>query len=110
MLKKQQRGALLFVGARTALEPAEGKNAVAYALSKRLVSTLSELIEAEVKGTAIKTHLFVPSILDTEANRGAMHSSDFSKWVSPVDIAETMHFALNSPNLTTRTFTLYGGL
>ena len=110
LLKKQQRGALLFVGARTALEPAEGKNAVAYALSKRLVDTLSELIEAEVKDTAIKTHLFAPSILDTEANRGDMPSSDFSKWVSPVDIAEAMHFALNSPNLTTRTFTLYGGI
>ena len=37
LLKKQQRGALLFVGARTALDPQEGKSAVAYALSKRMV-------------------------------------------------------------------------
>jgi NAD(P)-dependent dehydrogenase (short-subunit alcohol dehydrogenase family) len=81
LLKKQQRGALLFVGARTALDPQEGKSAVAYALSKRMVSALAEIVVEEVKGTDIKTHVFVPSILDSPANRTAMPTEDFSKWV-----------------------------
>lgn len=110
LLKKQQRGALLFVGARTALDPREGKSAVAYALSKRMVTALAEIIVEEVKGTDIKTHVFVPSILDSPANRTAMPTADFSKWISPSDIAEAMHYALNTPALTNMNFTLYGGI
>ncbi len=110
LVLKQQRGALLFVGARTALAPNEAKSAVAYALSKRLVNSLAEIISAEVKDTDIRTHVFVPSILDSEANRSAMPSADFSKWVNPSDIAEAMHYAVNTPALTNMTFTLYGGI
>ncbi|MDA0313805.1 MAG: SDR family NAD(P)-dependent oxidoreductase [Bacteroidetes bacterium] len=108
LIKKQQRGAFLFVGARTALEPKEGKGAVAYALSKRLVSALAEIVAEEVKDTGIKTHVFVPSILDSAANRAAMPTADFSKWVSPSDIAEAMHYALNTPASTNMNFNLYG--
>ncbi len=110
LLKKQQRGSFLFVGARTALESKEAKGAVAYALSKRLVNSLAEIIAEEVKETDIRTHVFVPSILDSEANRTAMPTADFSKWVNPSDIAEAMHYAVNTPALTNMTFTLYGGI
>ncbi len=110
LLKKQQRGAFLFVGARTALEPKEAKGAVAYALSKRLVNSFAEIIAEEVKDTDIRTHVFVPSILDSEANRSAMPTADFSKWVNPSDIAEAMHYAVNTPTLTNMTFKFYGGL
>lgn len=108
LLKKQKRGALLFVGARTALDPKEGKEAVAYALSKRMVTALAEILVEELKGMDIKTHVFVPSIIDSPANRAAMPTADFSKWVSPSDIAESMHYALNSPTLTNMNFTLNG--
>lgn len=110
LLKKQQRGSLLFVGARSALEFKEAKGAVAYALSKRLVNSFAEIIAEEVKDTDIRTHVFVPSILDSEANRSAMPTADFSKWVNPSDIAEAMHYAVNTPALTNMTFTLYGGV
>ena len=110
LLKKQQRGSLLFVGARSALESKEAKGAVAYALSKRLVNSFAEIIAEEVKDTDIRTHVFVPSILDSEANRSAMPTADFSKWVNPSDIAEAMHYAVNTPALTNMTFTLYGGV
>jgi NAD(P)-dependent dehydrogenase (short-subunit alcohol dehydrogenase family) len=110
LLKKQQRGAFLFVGARTALEPKEAKGAVAYALSKRLVNSLAEIIAEDVKETDIRTHVFVPSILDSEANRSAMPTADFSKWVNPSDIAEAMHYAVNTPTLTNMTFKFYGGI
>jgi NAD(P)-dependent dehydrogenase (short-subunit alcohol dehydrogenase family) len=110
LLIKQQRGALFFVGARTAVEPKEAKEAVAYALSKQLVSGYAALVAEEVKGTDIRTHVFVPSILDSPSNRAAMPSADFSKWVNPSDIAEAMHYALNTPALRNMTFTLYGGI
>lgn len=110
LLKKQQRGSFLFVGARTALASREAKGAVAYALSKRLVNSFAEIIAEEVKDTDIRTHVFVPSILDSEANRSAMPTADFSKWVNPSDIAEAMHYAVNTPTLTNMTFKFYGGI
>jgi NAD(P)-dependent dehydrogenase (short-subunit alcohol dehydrogenase family) len=110
LMKKQQRGTFLFVGARPALEPAEAKSAVAYSLSKQLVGSLSEIIAEEVKGTAIRTHVFVPSILDSQSNQAAMPEADFSKWVTPADIAEAMHYAVNTPELGNMTFKLYGGV
>jgi len=110
LLKKQQRGSFLFVGARTALVSREARGAVAYALSKRLVNSFAEIIAEEVKDTDIRTHVFVPSILDSEANRSAMPTADFSKWVNPSDIAEAMHYAVNTPTLTNMTFKFYGGI
>lgn len=110
LLMKQQRGALFFVGARTAVEPKEAKESVAYALSKQLVSGYAALVAEEVKGTNIQAHVFVPSILDSPSNRTAMPLEDFSKWVNPADIAEAMHYALNTPSLRNMSFTLYGGV
>ena len=110
LLKKQQRGTFLFVGARSALELQDATSAVAYALSKKLVISLSEILAEEVKGTDIRTHVFVPSIIDTTSNRNAMPDADFSKWVNPADIAEAMHYAVNTPALRQMTFKLYGGV
>ncbi|GMQ31275.1 SDR family NAD(P)-dependent oxidoreductase [Algoriphagus confluentis] len=110
LMKKQQSGTFLFVGARPALQPSDAKGTLAYALSKKLVISLSEILAEEVKGTDIRTHVFVPSIIDTPANRESMPDSDFSKWVNPADIAEAMHYAVNTPSLRQMTFKLYGGV
>ncbi|MBN7810198.1 SDR family NAD(P)-dependent oxidoreductase [Algoriphagus sp. H41] len=109
LVKKQQKGTFLFVGARPALQLEDAKGAVAYALSKNLVISLSEILAEECKGTDIRTHVFVPSIIDTAANRENMPEADFSKWVSPAEIADAMHFAVNTPSLRNMTFKLYGG-
>ena len=110
LMKKQQSGTFLFVGARPALQPTDAKGTLAYSLSKKMVISLSEILAEEVKGTDIRTHVFVPSIIDTPANREAMPDSDFSKWVNPADIAEAMHYAVNTPSLRQITFKLYGGV
>ena len=110
LMKKQQRGTFLFVGARPALQLPDATNMVAYSLSKKLVISLSEILAEEVKGTDIRTHVFVPSVIDTPANRSAMPEADFSKWVNPADIAEAMHYAVNTPALRNMTFKLYGGV
>lgn len=110
IMKKQQQGTFLFVGARPALQLSDARETIAYSLSKKLVLTLAEILAEEVKDTQIRSHVFVPSIIDTEANREAMPDADFSKWVSAKDIAESMHYAVNNPALRNMTFKLYGGV
>jgi len=110
LVKKQQKGTFLFVGARPALQLQDATGSLAYTLSKKMVISLSEILAAEVKGTGIRTHVFVPSIIDTPANRESMPDADFGKWVSPAEIAEAMHYAVNTPSLRNMTFKLYGGV
>ncbi len=110
IMKKQQKGTFLFVGARPALQLSDAKEMVAYFLSKKLVLSLSEILAEEVKDTQIRTHVFVPSVIDTPGNRASMPEADFSKWVNPNDIAEAMHYAVNTPALRNMTFKLYGGV
>ncbi|UCS95306.1 SDR family NAD(P)-dependent oxidoreductase [Echinicola marina] len=110
VFKKAGKGSILFVGARPALQPADGKSLVAYTLSKGLVLNLAELVSEEGKDAGVKSHVFVPSIIDTPPNREAMPDQDYSKWVSPAEIAEAMHFAVSNPSLKNTTFKLYGGV
>jgi NAD(P)-dependent dehydrogenase (short-subunit alcohol dehydrogenase family) len=110
VMKKANFGHFLFVGARPALQPEDGKNSVAYALSKSLVNNLADLVAEEAEGTKIRSHIFVPSIIDTPQNRESMPDSDFSQWVTPAEIAEAMHYAVNNLSLRNMTFKLYGGV
>lgn len=110
VMKKANKGCFLLVGARPALQPEQAKSSVAYALSKGLVINLADLIAQEVQGTMIRSHVFAPSIIDTPPNRAAMKGQDYSKWVSPVEIAEAMHYAAINPSLSNMTFKLYGGI
>ncbi len=108
IMKKQQKGTFLFVGARQALELKGAKDVLAYSLSKRLVLTLTEILGEEIKDSPIRSHVFVPSIIDTPQNRESMPDADFSKWVKPQDIAEAMHYAVNTSALRNMTFKLFG--
>ncbi len=110
IMKKADFGSFLFMGARPALQSQDGKDVVAYALSKRLVLELADYVAEESKNTKIRSHVFVPSIIDTPENREAMPDSDFSQWVNPSEIAEAMHYAVNNPGLRNMVFKLYGGV
>jgi len=110
LMKKANKGTVLLVGARPALQPEQGKAAVAYSLSKGLILQLSELITQDVADTSIRAHVFVPSIIDTPENRKSMKNQDFSKWVSRSEIAEAMHYAASNPSLRNMVFKLYGGI
>jgi NAD(P)-dependent dehydrogenase (short-subunit alcohol dehydrogenase family) len=92
---EQGTGRLVFIGARPALQPADGKNAVAYALSKSLLFTLAELLNAEAKGTNVTATVVVPSTLDTPANRENMPDADPSNWVQPAALAEVLEFVVS---------------
>ncbi|MBN3520578.1 SDR family NAD(P)-dependent oxidoreductase [Algoriphagus lutimaris] len=108
IMKKQQKGTFLFVGARPALELSSAPDMLAYSLSKRLVITLTEILGEEIKDSPIRSHVFVPSIIDTPLNRKSMPDADFTKWVRADEIAEAMHYAVNTSALRNMTFKLYG--
>src|SRR5688500_4466763 len=69
---QQGSGRIVFTGARPALHPSQGKNMVAYTLSKSLLFTLAAIMNAEAKGKNVSVSVIVPSIIDTAANRASM--------------------------------------
>jgi NAD(P)-dependent dehydrogenase (short-subunit alcohol dehydrogenase family) len=83
-------GRIVHTSSKTAVEP-RAKQA-GYAVAKRGVITLIEVIAAEVKGTGVTANAVLPSIIDTPANRKMMSKADASKWVPPEKIATTMRF------------------
>lgn len=86
-------GTLVFIGARPALEVKMGIQATPYALSKRMLIYLAELIHQEGKSKNIRTAVIVPHIIDTPTNRQHMPDADFSTWSKPSEIAEVIAFA-----------------
>jgi NAD(P)-dependent dehydrogenase (short-subunit alcohol dehydrogenase family) len=92
---EQGRGRIIFIGSRPALVAKDGKNTLAYALSKSMVFKLAELLNAEAAGKNVVSSVIVPSTIDTPQNREAMASSDFSTWVKPEEIAEAMNFLIS---------------
>jgi NAD(P)-dependent dehydrogenase (short-subunit alcohol dehydrogenase family) len=77
------------VGALGAIQAGAGMGA--YAASKAGVHRLTEALAAELKGK-ITVNAVLPSIIDTAANRASMPKSDFSKWVTPQELAEVILF------------------
>lgn len=92
MEKQSSGGQVVMVGARPAIQADAGKHMVAYALSKSLIFNLSEVINSEYEAKKIHSSVIVPSIIDTPVNREAMPDSDFSKWVTPQEIATNIAF------------------
>jgi NAD(P)-dependent dehydrogenase (short-subunit alcohol dehydrogenase family) len=89
MLKKGH-GAIVNVAAKAAIDHAAG--AAAYAASKAAALALLDSLAADLKGSGVRANTILPSIIDTEANRKAMPTADFSKWPKPEDIARVILF------------------
>jgi NAD(P)-dependent dehydrogenase (short-subunit alcohol dehydrogenase family) len=77
------------LGAMAALQAGAGMGP--YATSKAGVHRLTEALAAEWKGK-ITVNAVLPSIIDTAANRASMPKADFSKWVTPQELAEVILF------------------
>lgn len=101
-MQQTGKGRIIFTGARPALEPRSGQHMVAYALSKSLLFGLAEMINAETKGSDIAAAVIVPSTIDTAANRQSMPDADFSNWVHPQSIAETLYFLVSGSGSAVR--------
>ena len=83
-------GKIILIGARPGLRMADGKSSAAYALSKSLIFRLAELLNLEGKSHHVITSVLVPGTIDTPVNRAAMPDADFSQWVTPDTLADTM--------------------
>jgi NAD(P)-dependent dehydrogenase (short-subunit alcohol dehydrogenase family) len=89
-MRKQLFGRIVNIASVHALVPKA--NASAYAVSKRGVVTLTEAVAEETKGSGITANAIAPSMILTEANKHSMPTADFSKWVTPEEIADTIVF------------------
>ena len=85
-------GRLVFIGARPALQAVDGKNLIAYALSKSLLFKLAEFSNKDAKGKNITATVVVPSTIDTPLNRKNMPDADPNTWVKAEDLAEILEF------------------
>lgn len=82
-------GRIVNVGAMGALQAGSGMGP--YAASKAGVHRLTEALAAEWKGK-ITVNAVLPSIIDTAANRTSMPNADFTKWVTPEELANVILF------------------
>jgi NAD(P)-dependent dehydrogenase (short-subunit alcohol dehydrogenase family) len=89
-LKASGRGRIVNVGAGAAEHAAAGMGP--YAASKAGVCKLTESLAAELKDAGVTVNAVLPSIIDTPANRADMPKADFTRWVSPAELAEVMLF------------------
>lgn len=111
MCKQSVGGHMVFVSARPALDSEAGQHMISYAMSKSMIIKLAEFINAAGKEQGVTASVFVPSIIDTPANRKAMPKADFSSWVKPEAIAELMEQVCsdNGKVLRETVFKVYGG-
>jgi NAD(P)-dependent dehydrogenase (short-subunit alcohol dehydrogenase family) len=85
-------GRLVFMGARPALKPEQGKSAMAYALSKGMLFELAALLNASAKGKNVVASVVAPSTIDTEINRKSMPDANPADWVKAEQIADILEF------------------
>ncbi|HWA22497.1 MAG TPA: SDR family NAD(P)-dependent oxidoreductase [Caulobacterales bacterium] len=82
-------GRIVNIGALGATKAGAGMGA--YAASKAAIAKLTESLAEEMKGR-VTVNAVLPSTIDTPANRTAMPQADFTKWVSPADLAAVILF------------------
>ncbi|MCY1454645.1 3-oxoacyl-[acyl-carrier-protein] reductase FabG [compost metagenome] len=94
LLTQGTHGRIVNIGAGAALKAGMGMGA--YAASKAGVARLTESLAEELKDTGVTVNAVLPSIIDTLQNRADMPDADFSRWVSPAELAAVILFLLSS--------------
>ena len=92
MREHSVKGRLVLVSSRPGLDPKHGAAMLPYTLSKAAIPPLADILNAEGEKHEIITTVVAPSTIDTPINRQAMPQADFSKWVTPAEIAEVIYF------------------
>lgn len=89
-LIKNRFGKIVHIASATGLR-ARGNDS-AYAVSKAGLIRMVESVAEEVKEMDININCILPTIIDTEPNRMAMPSADYSKWVTPMNLSKVIIF------------------
>lgn len=92
-LLRASGGAVVNIGAAAAAKAGAGMGA--YAASKAGVARLTEALAEELKDEGVRVNAILPSIIDTQANRNDMPDADFTRWVSPDQLAGVIAFLLS---------------
>jgi NAD(P)-dependent dehydrogenase (short-subunit alcohol dehydrogenase family) len=92
-------GAYVGVSARPALKPYPG--AAAYSTAKAAVLAFVRALDVEYAQQGIRANAILPSVIDTPANREAQPDADFSKWVTPAEIAKVIRFLVSDDSAVT---------
>jgi NAD(P)-dependent dehydrogenase (short-subunit alcohol dehydrogenase family) len=110
IMRGSQWGRIINIAAMPALLPSTRK--AAYAVSKRGVAALTEVIAEETKGTGITCNAIAPSILVTESNLQSMPDADTSRWVTPEEIAKLVLFLSSdhARSISGNTLRVFGGV
>lgn len=87
------KGAIVNVGAAASVRAGMGMGA--YAASKSGVARLTEALAEESKDYGVRVNAVLPSIIDTPRNRVDMPDAEFSRWVTPQQLAEVIVFLLS---------------
>jgi NAD(P)-dependent dehydrogenase (short-subunit alcohol dehydrogenase family) len=90
ILERGGRGRIINVGAGAAGRAGLGMGA--YAASKSGVQRLTEALAEELKDRNVTVNAILPGTIDTPRNRLDMPKADFSRWVSPEQIARVILF------------------
>lgn len=92
-MQTQRSGVIITIGSQAGLKG--GKSAGPYGAAKAAVINLTQTIADEGKAVNVRANVIIPSTIDTPANRAAMPKADFSKWVTPEEIARTIAFLVS---------------
>lgn len=110
VLKMQNRGAIVTVGAKPALYPT-ASNAV-YAASKAAVIALSRSAAEEGRSHNVRVNCIVPAIINTPSNMKWGSEEEAKKWTPPEDIADLITYLVSpkSSGITGSVIPMFGKL
>jgi NAD(P)-dependent dehydrogenase (short-subunit alcohol dehydrogenase family) len=105
---RSRSGRIINVAARAGLQG--GANMAAYSAAKSAVIRLTESLAAELKNEGITANCVLPGTIDTPENRKERPNADFSRWVSPDEIADVILFLASdsAQAITGATIPVYG--
>ena len=84
--------------------------AAGYVASKAAVLAFANAVAVEYKKQGVRANTVLPSVIDTPANRASQPDADFSRWVSPAEIAQVILFLAGDRSAPTSgaTIPVYG--
>lgn len=90
MVEKGVKGSIVAILAKAGQRGA--RKMAAYTASKAAAERIIQSMALELRENDIRVNGIMPSTIDTPANRRDMPTADFSKWVTPQQIADIIAF------------------